>query len=99
MDTEENFPRKVCFTVFGSDRVDQFRNAVKPGDRVQVSVDIESREFNGRWYTDVNAWKIAKLDGSAPVQQPAPQHYDAPAAAPMSATPIAPASPDEELPF
>jgi hypothetical protein len=47
--------RKVCFSLWG-DKVDQFR--LKEGDEATVSFDLESREFNGRWYTDVKAWKI-----------------------------------------
>ena len=35
------------------------------GDSVEVSVDLESREYNGRWYTDVKAWKVAKDDTGA----------------------------------
>ena len=33
---------------------------LKQGESVEVSVDLESREYNGRWYTDVKAWKVSK---------------------------------------
>ena len=46
------YPRKVCFNLFG-DNVDKFPMQV--GQDVTVSIDLESREFNGRWYTDVRA--------------------------------------------
>ena len=49
------YPRKVCFNLFG-DNVDKFPMQV--GQDVTVSIDIESREFNGRWYTDVRAWNV-----------------------------------------
>jgi hypothetical protein len=39
------------------DKIDQF--PLREGDRVRVSVDLESREYNGRWYSDIRAWKIA----------------------------------------
>ena len=49
------YPRKVCFNLFG-DNVDKFPMQV--GQDVTVSIDLESREFNGRWYTDVRAWNV-----------------------------------------
>lgn len=51
------YPKKVCVTVWG-DSIDQFNLNV--GEEVIASVDIESREYNGRWYTDVKAWKVEK---------------------------------------
>ncbi|MFA6126208.1 MAG: DUF3127 domain-containing protein [Bacteroidales bacterium] len=57
LQTEEQFPKKICFVVWG-EKIDEY--ALKNGDGVVASVDIESREFNGRWYTDVKAWKVVK---------------------------------------
>lgn len=54
LETQEQYPRKVFFNFFG-DRADQY--PLNVGDLVTVSFDIESREFNGRWYTDIRAWK------------------------------------------
>ncbi|MBQ7818215.1 MAG: DUF3127 domain-containing protein [Bacteroidales bacterium] len=69
VETPDQFPRKVCMTLFG-DRVDQYPIAI--GDDVVVSIDIESREYNGRWYTNVNAWKIEKATAQAEAPAPAP---------------------------
>ena len=55
------FPKKVCFMAWG-DKIDDFQ--IRLNDELEVSIDIESREFNGRWYTDVKAWKVAKLTGT-----------------------------------
>lgn len=52
-----SFPKKVCISVWG-DKIDQW--AVRPGDNVTASIDLESREYNGRWYTEVKAWKVTK---------------------------------------
>ncbi|MFY9209559.1 MAG: DUF3127 domain-containing protein [Aestuariivita sp.] len=60
LETGGQYPKKVCFMAWG-DKIDQFE--IKQGDNVTVSVDLESREFNGRWYTDVKAWKVSR-DGS-----------------------------------
>ena len=57
LETESNYPKKICFMAWG-EKIDEF--AIKQGETLKVSVDLESREYNGRWYTDVKAWKIAR---------------------------------------
>ncbi len=58
IETEEQYPRKVCIELYGADRIKNNPYAVD--DKVKVSYDLESREFNGRWYTSVRAWKVEK---------------------------------------
>lgn len=75
LETQEQYPRKVCFQLFG-DKIDQ--NPVAVGNEVVVSFDIDSREFNGRWYTNISAWKIeqAAQAAAAPVEAaPAPDFF------------------------
>lgn len=55
--TTDQYPKKVCISMWG-DKIDQF--ALKVGEDVNVSINLESREFNGKWYTDVRAWKVDK---------------------------------------
>ena len=57
----QQYPKKFIFHLWG-EKIDQF--ALKTGDEVQLSVDLESREFNGRWYTDVRAWNVQKSASS-----------------------------------
>jgi hypothetical protein len=65
LETQDQFPKKVCIALWG-DRIDQFN--VQVGDELTASVNVESREFNGRWYTDVKAWKVDKVSqGNAPL--------------------------------
>lgn len=59
LETEGEYPKKVCFMVWG-DNVDKFN--IQKGELVKVDLDIESREYNGRWYTDVKVWQCRKLD-------------------------------------
>jgi hypothetical protein len=86
--------------VFGEDRIKA--NPCQLDDIVTVSFDIESREFNGRWYTSIRAWKIQQgvVDAAA---APAPVAEPAPVAAPQAntATFDAAAGVDEttDLPF
>jgi len=63
VETADQFPKKVCFSTWG-DKVADIKK-LKIGDEVTVSFNPESREFNGKWYTDLRAWKISKSTGSA----------------------------------
>lgn len=56
IETAEQFPKKICCSAWG-DKVDALKN-YSTGDVVKVSFNLESREYNERWYTDVRAWKI-----------------------------------------
>ncbi len=55
IEVQGQFPKKVCFSV-NSDKTPI--DSLKVGDMVTVSINIESREYNGRWFTDIRAWKI-----------------------------------------
>ena len=84
LETQEQYPRKVCFEIFGEDKIKN--NPCNIDDLVTVSFDIESREFNGRWYTSIRAWRVQQGDmTSAQPAVAAPQPV-APAAAPQAAT-------------
>ena len=88
LETLDQYPRKVHFEVFGEDRIKQ--NPCDVDQLVTVSFDIESREFNGRWYTSIRAWRIQQGDMTQAVPGAAPAV--APVAAPQpAATPAAPA--------
>lgn len=68
IETGEEFTRKVAFTTFGEESVNAIK-AVQVGRKVQVTYVPESREFNGKWYTDLRCRKIAVIER---VQAPAP---------------------------
>jgi hypothetical protein len=70
IETQENFPKKICMNVWGPEKVEEL-SKFKDGENVKVSVNIESREFNNRWYTDVRAWKIDRFDDGSNSSQPA----------------------------
>lgn len=62
LETNEAYPKKVHFDFFG-ERANQYNFEV--GDVILLSFDIESREYNGRWYTDIRGWKAEKVDPNA----------------------------------
>ena len=62
IETQEQYPKKVCVSIWG-DKIDQF--GLNQGEGVTFSVNIESREYNSRWYTDIRAWKVDKSTSSS----------------------------------
>ena len=56
-----DYPKSVCFMVWG-DKIHQF--TITEGETLTVRIDLESREYNGRWYTDVKAWRIERANES-----------------------------------
>lgn len=85
LETQESYPKKVHFDLFG-DKARQYPLSI--GDEVVLSFDINSREYNGRWYTSISGWKVEKAGAQAPA---APQGYDFPTAPGAVPPPPAPA--------
>ena len=101
-----NFTAKACFTAWGQDKV-QDLDKYQVGDKVKVSFNLKSREYNGRWYNDLQIWKIAPA-GAQPAApaQPAPQAKPAPQAPAWQQAPAptledmpADSEGEEDLPF
>ena len=91
LETLDSYPRKVKFDFFG-DRADQY--VFEVGDIITLSFDIESREFNGRWYTDIRGFKAVKEDPNmAAAPAPYPPAAGEPAPAPTGDSMPAPAPP------
>lgn len=65
LETLDTYPRKVHFDFFG-EKADQFPLSV--GQTVKLSFDIESREYNGRWFTSIRGWKAEPADQQMPQQ-------------------------------
>ena len=98
LETEDAYPKKICFDFFG-DRVDQF--PLKINDRIKLSFDIESREYNGRWYTNIRGWKAEQVADQT-MQQPAQSAnaYQQPAAPAPAPTPdFLESDSSDDLPF
>jgi len=93
VETDGQYPKKVCISMWG-DKINE--PVLQIGNMLDINFDVESREYNGRWYTDVKAWKVdlASQDGgmsSQPFEQ----------APPASLTPPVDLSGDssDDLPF
>lgn len=95
LETQEMYPRKVCFQIWGEDRIKSAN--IQMDDLVTVEYDIESREYQGRWYTTINARTVTKGQPMAPNFGPAPAAPQMPGTE-NSFGPSAPSGADD-LPF
>ena len=103
IETEEQFPKTVCLTCW-TNQIDEIQKFA-PGQTIKAQIDLSSREFNGKWYTDVRVWRFEPIGATTtpatapqPMQQPM-MHQTPPAAAP--ATEYFPPAGDsvDDLPF
>ncbi|MDD6817405.1 MAG: DUF3127 domain-containing protein [Prevotellaceae bacterium] len=91
IETQEQYPKKCVFRVFGEEKIAQFN--IQAGEVLTVSFDIDAHEYNGRWFNDVRAWavnhnpQIAPVPGAVPTPDSAPM----PGSAQSTATPFPPA--------
>mgnify|MGYP000988653676 CR=1 FL=1 len=91
IETEGQYPKKICFEVFGEDKINEMN--LHEGEMVRIYFEIEAKEWNGRWFNKVAAWKV---DKSGTQQKPARQPQ------PVQQPEIFPPSPSDEkddLPF
>lgn len=89
IETHEAYPKKLCFDVFGADRIAQFN--IQTGEEIMVSFDLDAHEYQGRWFNSVRAWNVQRVDPNAVAGamggvQPGASQYP-----PMGAAPVQPA--------
>lgn len=73
LETHDQYPRRMVFDVFGDDKIQQFN--IKAGQELTVSFDIDAREYQGRWFNSIRAWRVMPaqapgVPGAAPVAPP-----------------------------
>ena len=66
-ETAGQYPKKIAFSVMGADKFNQMGIVV--GGTYNVSFDVESREWQGKWFTEASAWKAIRIDGAQGQQQ------------------------------
>ena len=73
METEGQFPKKICISIWG-DKINE--SQLKIGNNLKIDFDIESREYNSKWYTDVKAWKIEVVGELKEIKEDLPTSFD-----------------------
>ena len=94
LETQEQYPRKVCFSAWG-DKVSLVKT-LKTDSVINVSFNVESREYNGKWYTDLRVWKVEMQDQAN--KPPVTGNYADTALEPLSPEDSEGAA-DNDLPF
>src|SRR5574344_1772495 len=103
IETHDQYPKRCMFRVFGADRLAAMN--IKSGEVLVVSFDIDAREYNGRWFNDVSAWKVDRMPAataSAPAASQAPFHgaqADVPGAIPPPPADVPAGDSTDDLPF
>ena len=82
IETHDQYPRRMCFDVFGADKIQQFN--IQIGEELNVSFDIDAREWQGRWFNSIRAWKVERVGAATVAPMPDPSFP------PMNAAPAAP---------
>ena len=93
------YPRRICFSIFGEDRIKQF-NIQQGEQNVAIQFDIDAHEYNGRWFNEIRAYNVLRAMAAQPVQSAAaaqqPQQAPFP---PQVNAQGQPAQPQDDLPF
>lgn len=89
------YPRKLCFEVFGADKIAQFN--IQMGEELTVSFDVDARQWQDRWFNSIRAWKVERVGAAAPAPAAAPGVP--PVAPPPAAPEFTTGDANDDLPF
>mgnify|MGYP003316159557 CR=1 FL=1 len=77
---------EICFQLFGDDKI-ELLNHHNEGDQIEVSFNLSSKEYNGRYFHNIDAWKIESLGSDSTEKAESSPEFDTPS------------SDDDDLPF
>lgn len=92
LDSGGQYAKKVAFEAWG-DKAQQVEPLIL-GTELSVEYEPESREYNGKWYTTLKAWKLTVTGAAVGVVPPPVNEYRAP----VERIPVTPAE-EDDLPF
>jgi len=67
IDTGAEYNNIMSFNIFGEEKVDKLLQYNKVGDKVDVDFNVSAREYQGKWFADVSAWKVFKAQEQTPL--------------------------------
>lgn len=91
IENSDQYPKKMCFEVFGADKIDAF--AIQMGEELSVSFDIDARQWQDRWFNSIRAWKVERIAAGASAGSPVPPPM------PTAAPEFNPSDAKDDLPF
>ena len=90
------YPRKMCFDIFGADKIEQFN--IQMGEELTVSFDIDARQWQDRWFNSIRAWKVERVSAAA-TAAPAAAGAPVPPPAPTATPEFTVGDANDDLPF
>ena len=96
IETHDQYPKRMVFEVFGEDKIKQFN--IQIGEEINVSFDIDARQWQDKWFNQIRAWKIDRVKAQGPLPSGSALSVDAESIPPV---PVDFASNDkaDDLPF
>ena len=96
IETHDQYPKRMVFEVFGEDKIKQFN--IQIGEEINVSFDIDARQWQDKWFNQIRAWKIDRVEALGPLPSGSALSVDAESITPV---PVDFASNDkaDDLPF
>ena len=76
LETTEDYNNLYCFDVFGDEKVEQFLKYNKVGQEVDVSFNVQTNEYKGKYYTSLQSWKIFKAEAGETALEVAQEEAD-----------------------
>ncbi len=73
VETDGQYPKKICISIWG-DKINA--SHLVAGNKLKIDFDVESREYNSRWYTDVKAWKTEVVGSNSASGDAPPSDYE-----------------------
>lgn len=92
IENHDQYPKKMCFEVFGADKIDQF--AIQMGEELNISFDIDARQWQDRWFNSVRVWKVERVAAGMPMGAGSPVPPP-----PTAAPEFIPGDAKDDLPF
>jgi hypothetical protein len=99
IESHEQYPKKMCFEVFGGDKIQQFN--IQLNEEITVSFDIDARQWQDRWFNSIRAWKVERgATGASPLPATNVAYTSAPQSFSPAITPeFTQGDANDDLPF
>ena len=78
LDTGSQYNPEICFQLFGEEKI-ELLNHHNEGDQIEVSFNLSSKEFNGRYFHNIDAWRIENISNKESIETESPQEFNSPA--------------------
>lgn len=91
------YPRRMCFEVFGADKIEQFN--IQIGEELMVSFDIDARQWNDRWFNSIRVWKVERTTAAAAAAPAPATGAPLPPPAPAAVPEFTASDSNDDLPF